>query len=685
MKKQIIITNLLILLGMGQIFAQLSFTPAKPVPGDVVKFTYTPPATVFSAADSIECVVYKWGAYEDEFAIAMGKITKPVDVVLKKNGNSYEGEVQTDTDSRLLNFLFTSGDVKWSHVDRNMVLASGKVDNNANAGYAVQFYEKNGKACQYSNYFKGEYLFLPIFNNTGFSNPEKASECFKQELETWPDSKYYVYRLLSSTMENDKEEFKSMVSKEMENLFAAGLVTERDWSLITTLSSYLKLKAQSKFFSDQVIEKFSKSGGLQNGNAVLNKYAAEKDFAVKEALVNENTKIFNSLSFDNKLMLAHNRRVPIFFKSYFLMELANAGRLNEYKSALVKFNISLESNPYYNWLPYKQALDTMLAQTNCKEYAVKTAQEYYTFFSNRVALLNSGVQPAPTAYDEYYSKTERKEAAATGAAMYADLCGWIGYKDGNYKQGFQYAKDAQKYILMLAEPSSYDVADYNNKYSLLAEKALPAKECKSEVEKLVSSGAWKQDMIDILQRIYVKENKSENGFKSYIADLKKVKTELMKKSLTSEMINEAAPGFSLTDIYGKTVNLIDLKGKTVILDFWATWCGPCKASFPAMKKLMEANKDNPNLKILFVDTHERFKDEKENQDKVVEFLKTNNYPFHVIYDFKSKVSADYKVTGIPTKCVIDKNGNLRYRIVGAETNEEKLIDEINVMIESIAK
>ena len=682
MKKQILITNLLVLMGIGQLFAQLSYTPEKPAPGDVVKFTYKPPASVFDATDVVRCVVYKWGAYDDEFAIAFAKNTKPIDLDLKKVGNNYEGELQTDTITRLLSFLFTSGGVKWKIVESKMVLTSGKVDNNQNTGYAVQFYEKDGKVCQYSNYFKGEYLLLQNLNNTGFSNPEKATECFKQELETWPDSKYYSYNWLGYAMENDKEAFKSIVSKEMENLFATGLVNEKDWLLMADLAYSIKLKNQGDFFNNQAKEKFSKSGGLQSCYAVLDKFEAAKDFAEKEALVNENTKIFNSLSYVDKSRLSYSSSVPMYFISGYLIQLANAGRLDDYKAGIVKYNISIQNNPYSNYYPFYPALDTMLAQTNCKEYAIKMAQDYCSFYSQRVSLFISGVKPPPTAFDEYFSKSEQKEITVAGAALYADMCSWIWYKEGNYKKGFQYAKDAQKYLHMMEQPP-YNEANYNNRYSLLAEKVLPAKECKAEVERLVASGAWKSEMIDILRRIYVREKKTENGFDSYIEDLKKSQTELLKKSLASEMMNEAAPGFSLTDIDGKTVNLSDFKGKIVILDFWATWCGPCKASFPAMKKLIEANINNPDLIILFVNTFERFKDEKENQEKVVDFIKTNNYPFHVLYDFKSKISADYKVSGIPTKCIIDRNGNLRYRIVGAETNESKLIDEINVMIESI--
>jgi peroxiredoxin len=150
------------------------------------------------------------------------------------------------------------------------------------------------------------------------------------------------------------------------------------------------------------------------------------------------------------------------------------------------------------------------------------------------------------------------------------------------------------------------------------------------------------------------------------------------------MINEPAPAFTLKDLDGKTVSLADLKGKTVIVDFWATWCGPCKASFPGMQMAVNKYKDDPNVKFLFVDTWE-------NGDKYVDevkkFITDNKYTFHVLIDEKvddgkqAKVISSYNVDGIPTKFIIDKNGNIRFKYVGYSGTPEKLVDEVTNMVD----
>ena len=108
--------------------------------------------------------------------------------------------------------------------------------------------------------------------------------------------------------------------------------------------------------------------------------------------------------------------------------------------------------------------------------------------------------------------------------------------------------------------------------------------------------------------------------------------------------------FTLEDLNGNKVTLSQLKGKKVFLNFWATWCPPCKAEMPDIEKLYQETKDS-DLVILAVNAGD---DKKTVQD----FIAKNNYNFSVLLDSDGEVSQLYQVTGIPTSYFIDTEGYL---------------------------
>lgn len=115
--------------------------------------------------------------------------------------------------------------------------------------------------------------------------------------------------------------------------------------------------------------------------------------------------------------------------------------------------------------------------------------------------------------------------------------------------------------------------------------------------------------------------------------------------------------FKLEDLQGKEISLSDFKGKKVFLNFWASWCGPCKAEMPHMQQLYEETKDK-DIVILAVNVGE-------DKDKVKGFIEENKYTFPVVLDIKQEVAIQYGISAFPTTFFIDEEGYVYGGIRGA--------------------
>lgn len=147
---------------------------------------------------------------------------------------------------------------------------------------------------------------------------------------------------------------------------------------------------------------------------------------------------------------------------------------------------------------------------------------------------------------------------------------------------------------------------------------------------------------------------------------------------SSESKKIAAPDFTLRDQYGNEHRLSDYKEKTVFLNFWATWCGPCKMEMPDIQKLYEKHGENTQdlivLGVANLKTEEYPNSQDVSKEEITDFLDESGYTYPTVFDESGEVFVKYGISAFPTTFMIDKDGNVYGYVSGTLT--EEMIDSI---------
>jgi peroxiredoxin len=130
------------------------------------------------------------------------------------------------------------------------------------------------------------------------------------------------------------------------------------------------------------------------------------------------------------------------------------------------------------------------------------------------------------------------------------------------------------------------------------------------------------------------------------------------------LVGSPAPEIALKDLQGRDVKLSDLRGKVVLVNFWATWCKPCKEEMPAMQASYDKLRDK-GFVVLAVN-------ELEDTARVAEHIRTHGHTFEVVMDHNNQVANMYGVVGLPASFLIDPQGIVRERIAGSLLTESRI-------------
>lgn len=598
-----------------------------PVPGQPLSFEYNPAGGNLAQSANIQCVAFTF----------VNKKVKQVKIDLTKEGSIYKGNLPTVDSTAFAFFSFN---------------ANGTKEDSGNA-YYTHFYE-NGKPTALAYYWEAMYWssYGPAYCGIK-ADKAKAIAAYDNAFLLDPKMKEtYLVAYLKLHYDIDKVKGEQLIN---EYIAAYSKKEPIEDNLIKIAGLYTTLKKKSSADSVYTIVKTKYPGGTYAYGQASNAIYYEKDAVKKEEKL---------LAIIKDFKLDPAKKADA-IKISGLYSVVASG----YSTARNKVKFEEYANKIENKITLAQVYNDYAAVDVEKkedlEFAAKISKK-------SIELVESAKgDPMPEYYPthaEYLETLDRSYAEY--AATYAKLLSRLGK-----------TTEALKFQERAVEKNNFSNADMNASYVNFLAKAGQKDKVLTYAERFIKEGQGTDQVKTALKAVY----KGKQPFDAYYAALEKESIEKEKAKIIKEMINTPSPTFALHNLKGEKVDLANLKGKVVIVDFWATWCGPCIASFPGMQKAVDKYKNDPNVVFLFVNTSQR----EENREKVVkDFMVSNPYTFNVLLDTKNKENPDkfdvvsqFGVSGIPTKFIIDGKGNIRFKKVGFEGTAEGTVKELDIMID----
>jgi len=201
-----------------------------------------------------------------------------------------------------------------------------------------------------------------------------------------------------------------------------------------------------------------------------------------------------------------------------------------------------------------------------------------------------------------------------------------------------------------------------------------------EYLKLLEEHSSELNMLLDARRVGRPENTDSHEFDAETQQFERIAKNLNSARTQMKLVGKPAPDFTFIKFYnGEPVTLADLRGKVVMIDFWANWCGPCKEAFPGMRKIYDQLKDRGFVILGVTSLQSSFRDgdiseqeiDAEREYELTEsFIERHEMNWPIGFSDRSCFDPEYGVTGIPTFAIVDKRGIVRKIQVGSGSEED---------------
>jgi thiol-disulfide isomerase/thioredoxin len=642
MLRKIIFAGTLMVLAFNSLLVvaqdkNFNLIPKAAVAGKSVTVNYNPKGTALEGKKNITATIYQFCNYQ----------WKLNNIVLEKKDSLWTSSYSLPENASFVAFKFKSG----SAIDIGQTsaygwLLVGEDGKNLSGAYAGWAFLRNASVPElYPDFTKDKFLI----------GDDVVLYWMEQQLRYYPSSKRDIfYPHLKVLKKVDTNKARKAAVRDIAYMKTLPDLTEKDLVNIKKVYSEILERPASADSMARVIASID-SGAIRAKNpeklAAFKAMGAERDYKKLLPMTISFLEQFPMDKADRAFDLANRIDYSKFYSTIAIIASVEKDSVT-FKKYVAHAPFASLANVFYKCMkvPY----------VSLKSFSAAEAYIYARPMMNRLLQFN---ELKPDGFIDVYMDN---------AGVYADILMHLN-KDAE-ALGFAGAAQ-QKY--------EYGNSPLNEVSAILLERSGQLDKLKLVLESSMKKNQMTPLMLNMLKKNYVLLHKSDKGYDAYLASLKDVTLDAaLEEKVRKSMIKKVLPEFSVKNNKGKLVKLSDQKGKVVVLDFWASWCAPCKAAFPGMKMAVEKYKDDKDVVFFFVDTQENRKD---YEAYVMKYLKDNNYDFEVLFDADANLSKSFGVGPIPHKMVIDKNGALRFSEVGYMGSPSELVDEIGMMVELARK